>query len=201
MSILTRPVLVLNKGWTPIRTVSVEEAIKKLTSTYKNGEPKAKVILAESYSQYTWDDWSKLKPANDEDFIRTSSIFIKVPEVIFYTRYDKLPKAKVTFSRRAIFLRDEGICQYCSKKIPTEWTLDHINPRSLGGITEWRNVCLCCVFCNRKKANRTLKQAGMKLLKEPTVPKATLFKGNIVKPLKSWSAFLSETYWTVPLVD
>ncbi len=201
MSVLTRPVLVLNKGWTPINTVSVESAIRKLASTYKNGEPKAKVVLPESYTQFTWDDWSKLKPADGEDFIRTTSVFIKIPEVIFLTRYDRLPKPKVTFSRKAIFLRDDGICQYCSKKIPTEWTLDHIVPRSLGGITEWKNCCLCCVNCNRKKANRTLKQSGMTLLKEPTKPKATLFKGNILKPLDSWKSFITEIYWNIPLVD
>ena len=38
------------------------------------------------------------------------------------------------------------------------------------GKTEWTNVVCSCTFCNNRKDNRTPKQAGMKLLKKPTVP-------------------------------
>ncbi|GMT42258.1 MAG: hypothetical protein IEMM0002_0669 [bacterium] len=50
------------------------------------------------------------------------------------------------------------------------FTIDHIIPRSLGGKLDWLNVVAACGQCNRQKGNRTLESAGIKLLKEPSVP-------------------------------
>ena len=48
-----------------------------------------------------------------------------------------------------------------------ELTLDHIVPKSRGGPKTWDNIVTSCHKCNTKKAARTPKEAGMKLLKEP----------------------------------
>ena len=203
MSVLTKNrCLVLNKSWTPVGTVNLERAIIMLFSTYENGVPKARVIDPESYQTMTWDDWSKLKPLATDEVIRGANVMFKIPEVILLSRYDKLPNPKVHFSRRNLFKRDGQICQYCQKKFPApELTIDHVNPRSRGGLTSWENCVLACVDCNSKKANRTPEEAGMKLRKQPKKPHGKLIRYDGLKRVKSWEAFLGEAYWNVGIGD
>lgn len=67
-------------------------------------------------------------------------------------------------SRFMLYRRDEGKCAYCGIKLSEkEATVDHVIPRSKGGKTVWENIALSCGKCNRKKGNRTPKEAGMKL--------------------------------------
>lgn len=54
-----RKVLVLNKSWTPIKIVTIEKAMKKLFSTYKDGTPKARIIdCVHDFQTMTWEDWT-----------------------------------------------------------------------------------------------------------------------------------------------
>src|ERR1700740_731597 len=106
LSINNRKVLVLNKGWTPINTIPLRDAITMLFGCQDNGEPKAKVVEPESYAQMTWEDWSRLKPKATDDVIRSANLYFRVPEIIVLTTYDKMPKPKVHFSRRTLFKRD-----------------------------------------------------------------------------------------------
>jgi 5-methylcytosine-specific restriction endonuclease McrA len=46
----------------------------------------------------------------------------------------------------------------------SKWTND------LGTPTNWTNIVTACVSCNRKKGNRTPKQANMPLKNNPVVP-------------------------------
>lgn len=80
-----------------------------------------------------------------------------------------------------------------------ELTIDHVLPRALGGITAWDNCVLACVKCNRKKADKTLKQANMRLLKEPKKPDTNCFRFDTLKPVKSWESFLGTAYWCIEL--
>ncbi len=195
-------VLVLNKGWTPIGTVSLQRAITMLFSDYEDGTPKAKVIEPESYATMSWDDWSKLKPKVTDETIRSANMVFRCPEVIMLTRYDKYPEPKAHFSRRTLYKRDRYTCQYCLGKPGTEeLTIDHVMPRSRGGPTSWENCVLACVECNARKANRTHDEASMKLHTVPKKPKITLFKQDCFKPVKSWSAFVDTAYWSVGLTD
>jgi 5-methylcytosine-specific restriction endonuclease McrA len=50
------------------------------------------------------------------------------------------------------------------------FTLDHIIPSSQGGKKAWNNIVACCRRCNQKKGNKSLKQAGMKLIRKPDTP-------------------------------
>jgi hypothetical protein len=50
-------------------------------------------------------------------------------------------------------------CVYCGKKdIPLE--IDHVIPRSRGGVDSIRNLTLACHRCNQKKGNKTAKEFG-----------------------------------------
>lgn len=199
MDTLSRPVLVLNKKWTPVGTVSLQRAITMLWSEYSDGTPKAKIIEPESYQQMSWDDWSKLKPSATDEVIKAANISFRIPEVIQLSRYEKLPQPKVHFSRRTLYKRDHYTCQYCLKRPGSEeLTIDHVVPRAQGGETSWTNCVLACIECNSRKANRTPDQASMKLHTVPKKPRVTLFKSDL-KPVKSWEAFVGAAYWSVEL--
>lgn len=199
MALVRRRVLVLNKTWSPVGVVSLQRAIGLLFSMYTNGQPKALIVDTESFTTMTWSDWAKLKPDNEDEVIRSAKQAFKVPEVVVLTKYDKLPAQKVTFSRRTIYKRDNYQCQYCGAAPGSEeLTIDHILPRSKGGQTTWTNCVLACLPCNTKKGNRTLKECGMKLAREPFKPKYQFFKseGAICR---SWKKFLSNAYWNVEM--
>jgi 5-methylcytosine-specific restriction endonuclease McrA len=200
---LAKPVLVLNKSWTAIGTVTLEDAISKLYSTYHNGEPKAFVVEPESYQRFSWADWGKFTPSITEEVIRSSNMAFRIPEIILLSRYEKLPQPKIHFSRRTLYKRDNFTCSYCVKKFKTEiLTVDHILPKSRGGKTTWENCCLACYKCNMKKANRTPEEAGMKLHITPSKPKnLNMYKFNLTKPIKSWQSFISEYYWNVSIEE
>lgn len=192
--------LVLNKGWTPVGTVSLQRAIIMLFSMYQDGEPKARVIESDSYAAMTWDDWSKIRPGLTDDVIRGANIQFKVPEILLLSRYDRLPQPKAHFSRRNLYKRDKLTCQYCGDKPgPQELSVDHVIPKAQGGKTTWENCVLACVKCNRRKADKTLKQARMKLSKVPKKPHLRFFRYDSLKPVKSWEAFLGTAYWLVEL--
>ena len=49
----------------------------------------------------------------------------------------------------------------------SELTLDHVVPRSRGGLSSWENLVACCHSCNRRKGNQLPMEANMKLIREP----------------------------------
>ena len=158
----------------------------------------AKIVDPIDYQQYEWQDWAKLRPA-DCKVIKLVGTTIRVPEVISVLNYAGVRQHTIVFNRKNLFVRDRYTCQYCGKKPRSEnLTVDHITPRSRGGQGTWMNCVLACVDCNRRKADKTVRQAGMKLLREPFKPKwSPLFRTKVVIP--SWERFLSEMYWNVEL--
>lgn len=70
-------------------------------------------------------------------------------------------------SRGAILKRDKNRCGYCGEK---GTTIDHIIPKSRGGLNVYGNLVGCCVSCNSKKGNLTPQEAGMELIITPTNP-------------------------------
>ena len=201
-----RMCLVLNRDWVAIHIWPMERAIRKLSSHYANGDPKAIVIDPnQNFEEFTWDDWTKIRPEPGQDCLRGNRINLMVPKIV-KVRYDKPAHERATFSRRRLYKRDKYRCQYCGVKPGSEeLTIDHIKPQSKGGPTTWDNCCLACVECNGKKANRTLKEAGMKFYYkgfEPVKPKWTLFKndGEYYRyHYKEWEHFVSDMYWDVEL--
>ena len=212
----SRPVLILNQGWQWHQVRTVEEAFTLLCPEVGE-ETKARILDApDNFAQYTWDDWSKLRPRADAEWVlHGARVVYRVPEIILLTQYDRSMPNKVRFSRRQIRMRDGGICQYCGKRCEQdEWTIDHIWPASRrdalhpnGGETTWLNCVLACYKCNQRKNNRTPKEAGMKLLREPFKPKHDLLKVDFRRAPESWKLvmpkdfdkLISEAYWNCPL--
>ena len=95
-----------------------------------------------------------------------------IPCVIKLTYELAVPYKELPFCRENILVRDNFVCQYCGKKFPAEeLTLDHVYPKSRFGPDIWENIVACCKECNQKKADRTPKEARMKLLRRPYRPK------------------------------
>jgi 5-methylcytosine-specific restriction endonuclease McrA len=195
-SVLQRPTLILNRNWQPVRVATVARALVLLWNEA------ARVVDPADFQQYSWSDWAKLKPLDGELFVQAVRFRLRVPEVLTLNRYDRVPVAAVAFTRRNIFKRDRFTCQYCGMQPGTEeLTIDHILPRSQGGASTWVNCVLACVSCNKRKADRTPQQAGMRLRKIPRRPSWKPLYAFEEPPIASWTKFLSEAYWNVQLEE
>jgi len=193
-AVLDRPTLVLNRSWQPVGVAPVSRSLVLLWND------NARVVDPQDYRLYTWADWAELIPQKDEPFIQGVRLRLRVPEVVALTKYDRIPANAVTFSRRNIYKRDRYTCQYCGAQPGTEeLTLDHVIPRSQGGISTWENCVLACIGCNKRKVDRTPEQAGMPLRKNPVRPMwRPLYATRDVR-IDSWTRFVSEAYWNVEL--
>ena len=190
-------VLVLNSSWMAVHVASVRRAVGLV---YRG---LAEVVNPDDYAAYDFDDWKDLSAAyKNDDCLETISFRFRVPEVIRLRFFGRTVTKNVRFNRRNIFVRDRNTCQYCAKRFdPSELTLDHVVPRSRGGISSWENVVLACVECNDRKANRLPAEAGMKLTRQPKRPEWATHVGVRLgrhrKP--SWERFVSEAYWNTEL--
>jgi 5-methylcytosine-specific restriction endonuclease McrA len=191
---LQRPTLILNRNWQPVNVATVARSLVSLWNEA------ARVVDPETYQLFTWSDWSKVAPREGDAFIQAVRLRLRVPEVIVLAEYERLPTAAVSFSRRNVFKRDHWTCQYCGVQPGgEELTIDHVVPRSQGGTSTWDNCVLSCIECNHRKADRTPQQADMKLRKAPVRPTWKPLYARHTMRIESWSKFISETYWNVPL--
>ena len=139
--------LILNATYEPMRVVSWQRAITMLHL--------GKVEVVRNYRRV----------------LRAVSWRVSMPAVVRLVKYVRRHRARISFSRRNVFLRDQHRCQYCERLVPvTELTCDHVIPRSRGGRSSWDNVVAACGPCNRKKANKTPAEARMRLRRQPVRP-------------------------------
>jgi 5-methylcytosine-specific restriction endonuclease McrA len=114
------------------------------------------------------------KPYNHTDHykIKTPSGYFELPSVIILRDYVHVPYVRSKSpSKRNVYRRDGHCCQYCGCHLTTRnASIDHVMPRSRGGGHSWVNMVSACKPCNRKKANKTPEEAGMRLAKVPVAP-------------------------------
>jgi 5-methylcytosine-specific restriction endonuclease McrA len=192
-------VLVLNKVYQPVHVTSVRRAFSLLYA----GAAKA---IDEQFQLFDFDSWSALSAAS-HDSVGTVERRIRVPRVIVLLAYERMPKARVRFSRFNIYARDDNTCQYCGNRYRrADLNLDHVIPRSRGGSTTWENVVCSCVPCNLRKGGRTPAEAAMRLLRPPSRPRWTpMFRSATRRAFyREWRPFLSladAAYWNTELLD
>ena len=128
--------------------------------------------------------------------VRAAVDVFPIPSVVRLLYMVKRPVFTRRLSRREVFWRDHFTCQYCGKQT-RDLTLDHVIPRVRKGPHTWDNVVAACVPCNHRKADRTLAESGMKLLREPMPPKANPYHHLMHRHLpEEWGMYLPWVYST-----
>jgi len=197
-------VLVLNRSFVAVHVTNVRRAITLLFRHL------AEVVDIEEgqFAAHSIDSWRELSALRaelagpDEDWIRAVGYHLQAPRVIRLVGCDRSPRNGLRFNRRNVFARDGNLCQYCGRHFPTsELSLDHVVPRSRGGVTSWENIVCACVACNVRKGGRTPQEARMQLVRQPVKPKRSpLLAIKLGNPkYASWKSFVDSAYWTVDL--
>jgi 5-methylcytosine-specific restriction endonuclease McrA len=183
--------LILNKNWTPVNVTSVERSLVLMC------RESAKALCPDTYEMFPIDRWitrsvDRAKELPIANFFRTTRYPVERPEIVILSVYGGIPFTEVNFTRRNLYKRDNYTCQYCAAACtPRELTIDHVLPRCLGGKSTWKNCVTSCLACNTKKADTPLARCGMKLLKEPRVPKWQPIAGMIPQEHpESWLKFI-----------
>lgn len=120
---------------------------------------------------------------------RSERISVEVPSVVRLRYYVTVPYQRaIALSRRAVFHRDRGLCQYCGSKAES---IDHVVPRSRGGSHDWHNVVAACRRCNAHKGDRLLSEISMTLGTRPIAPRAGSWVAHSVTEVpEPWQQYL-----------
>lgn len=142
---LQTPVLVLNASYEPINICGARRALVLVLKGVARTEEEQGVTL------------------------HAARVRMPMPSVIRLLDYRRIPHQTRALSRKNILLRDRNTCQYCACVLTaSDLTLDHVLPRSRGGLSTWENLVACCHDCNRRKGNQLLHElADMQLAREP----------------------------------
>lgn len=187
---LDAPVLVLNRHYQPVRVTPARRALLLLFG----GSAQA---LDDKFQAHDFSAWRGMPAKHGDETIGTTSGPLRVPRVLLLHRYGRVPVTTLRLSRRNVYLRDGHMCQYCGRKPAVkELNLDHVTPRSQGGITSWDNLVTSCRRCNFRKGGRTPEGAGMRLLSEPKRPNWSLAVQLSAGPRRfvEWEPFLPHTH-------
>lgn len=158
--------LILNSTFQPLSLATPQRALALLFSKKIN-------VLKES----------KIK-------LRSIEQSFYIPKVAALTYFVKAPYARrVALNRENIFIRDSYICQYCGEVAES---IDHIKPKSKGGLHEWSNVVACCKKCNLLKADKLLSKSNLNLKTLPGVPEGNFWIKTIIgnNPDPDWKEYL-----------
>lgn len=85
----------------------------------------------------------------------------KIPAVLKLIKLIRtLYRTRVPFSKRNVLIRDGFKCAYCQNE-QRALTIDHIIPKSRGGLTSFENCVAACKPCNNRKGNQTPSESKM----------------------------------------
>lgn len=199
---LAASVLVLNRLYMAVHVVGVRRAFGLLCREL------AEVVHVEegTYANYDFTSWIEISELNAEekgpydDWVRSVNFVVQVPRVIRLLSYDRLPKRSLRLNRHTVLARDGHRCQYCGRRFPAaQLSLDHVVPRSRGGMNTWDNVVCACLGCNVKKGGRTPKEAHMRLQQKPGRPsRSPLLMLKLANPkYEAWRTWLDGAAWEV----
>ncbi|MBK8022042.1 MAG: HNH endonuclease [Chloroflexi bacterium] len=170
-------VLLLNgQSWEPLSIISIPRAINLILSE--------KAVVIEQSGE----------------FLRTVCDRYPIPSVIALRTYVNVPRRQAHWSRRGVLVRDSFTCIYCHATPGTvlkgkvlsrsDFTVDHIIPRSRGGKDTWVNTACACYQCNHRKGDRLPHEAGMKLTWEPKTPRTSYLVVAIGSGMDAWRRYI-----------
>ncbi|MDE3230424.1 MAG: HNH endonuclease, partial [Chloroflexota bacterium] len=130
------PVLVLNASLQPLSVIPERRLV---------------VLLSKQKVAFVDDNIRRVI----EEGIDDRRLHTDEPVIVQLLANVRIPRMALRPTRANIMLRDEEMCQYCGKHF-RELTLDHVIPRSRGGLSTWENLVAACHSCNRRKGNHML---------------------------------------------
>ena len=145
------------------------------------GHARAVLVLNASYEPLNITTWRRamvmLLKGKAEGLEHDASQPIRpdllLPTVIRLRQFVRVPYKPLPLTRRHVLQRDGHVCQYCGFQ-GEPLSVDHVLPRSRGGTDVWENITTACLPCNVRKGNRTPREAGMELRREPRRPLGNL---------------------------
>ncbi len=170
-------VLLLNgHTWEPLSVISIPRAINLLLAE--------KAVVVEQSGE----------------FLRTVRDKYPVPSVIALRTFINVPRRQAHWSRRGVLVRDSYTCIYCKATPGTivkgkplnksDFTVDHIVPKSKGGRDHWGNTACACYHCNHRKGDRLPNEAGMKLGWEPKTPRTSYLVIAVGSGVDAWKRYI-----------
>jgi len=190
-------VLVLNRNWQAINIRTPQDAFCQMATNAATGLDieLGKDSQAQSLRPVTWDEWITLPIREGDNCVHTAHSVIRVPTVIVAVNFAKVPKKRPKLNAKNIRERDGNRCQYTGRLLhPSEGSLDHVLPRSRGGLDTWENLVWSSKDVNQRKADRLPHEAGLKLLSVPRAPKELPVTAHLrnAHGLAEWKLFLNE---------
>lgn len=148
-------VILINADYRPLGLISWQKAIKLIA--------KGKVDIVK-YSDIVIYNFEK-------------TIKIILPKIIKLIKYVRmLYGKKVPFNKHNLLIRDNYTCIYCGCRLTKDTaTIEHIKPKSTGGLSTFDNTGVACFPCNNKKDNKTCQQANMYPKIKPYTPTISEF--------------------------
>jgi 5-methylcytosine-specific restriction endonuclease McrA len=200
----------LNANWQPVGFKTVKDAIVDLCGAESYGKPSTLALdidyelddngqpifdEAKSMNPVSWEEWMNLPIRPWDLTINSPTKSIRVPTVIIATNFNKMPikSFKGKPSKDGIWNRDQGVCQYTGRKLTKDQsTIDHVVPRSKGGLDTWTNLVLCDKSLNSKKGNKLNSELGLKLKRDPYEQSPTPMSA-LIREAKhhTWKHFLT----------
>jgi 5-methylcytosine-specific restriction endonuclease McrA len=170
-------VLLLNGStWEPLSVITVPRAINLILA--------GKAVVVEQSGS----------------FLRTVRDKYPIPSVIALRTYMNVPRRRAHWSRKGVLIRDGYTCIYCGGQtgsverskvlVKSDFTVDHILPRSRGGKDQWTNTACACYACNHRKGSRLPNEAGMKLLWEPKTPRTSYLVIAVGSGPDAWKRYI-----------
>ncbi len=105
---------------------------------------------------------------------RSERLQMPAPSVVRLKYLVHVPyRDRAALTRRAVFARDDWRCQYCGA--PAE-NVDHVVPKSRGGLHAWENVVAACAKCNHSKGDKTPAELGWRLHAAPAAPRGVAWR-------------------------
>jgi 5-methylcytosine-specific restriction endonuclease McrA len=134
------------------------------------------------------------------EFVRTVRDKFPIPSVIALRTYINVPRRQAHWSRRGVLVRDTFTCIYCGVQpgqlgrgkmlTKSDFTVDHVIPKSRGGRDTWTNTACACYACNHRKGDRLPHEAGMKMAWEPKTPRTSYLVVAVGSGNDTWKRYI-----------
>ena len=190
-----KKVLKLSSGGIPLCWISIEEAAHMI---FRDTECTKNCVIS-----WTMGD-NFFRIMGGTNIATGKRSYIDIPEIIAVNdannSFNKAGKFNVEYCKNRENLR----CAYCNKKMPRSMlTMDHIFPKSRGGILSYKNTVASCTRCNNKKGNRTPDEANMPLLLKPFVPTMAeiVYSQNIINATEEQRKYLCNQFKNFKMRD